>query len=304
MEGQVSSLDRSENAPKGAVNATSGGGAVVVPLPSGKQPADRQALEAELRSTRSELERKAAELQRKAAELERRTAELECVQADFEQLAYVVSHDLSQPLTTVSGFAEMLSRRYRGQLDTDADEFIHFIVNGARRLHRMLDDLLTYSRVEGQANLNQPVDCSALVRNVLESFHPSIVDLDAKVSVGSLPTVSGSAEQLREVFRHLIANALEYTDGVAPRVEISGERDHHGFYFAVSDNGVGIKGRQAERIFEIFQRLHPHDSHTGAGLAICKRIVEKHGGSIWVESRPEGGSRFVFTIADRASSES
>jgi chemotaxis family two-component system sensor kinase Cph1 len=290
-------LNRSTNGPDGAVTAISGGGAVVVPLASGKQLADRQALETELRSTRAELERK-------AAELERRTAELEGVRAEFEQLAYVVSHDLSQPLTTVSGFAEMLARRYRGRLDTDADEFIHFIVNGARRLHRMLDDLLTYSRVEGQANLNQPVDCSALVRNVLESFHPSIVDLDAKVSVGSLPTVSGSAEQLREVFRHLIANALEYTDGVAPRVEISGERDHHGFYFAVSDNGVGIKGRQAERIFEIFQRLHPHDSHTGAGLAICKRIVEKHGGSIWVESRPEGGSRFVFTIADRASSES
>jgi two-component system, chemotaxis family, sensor kinase Cph1 len=297
MDGRVSRLNRSTNGPDGAVTAISGGGAVVVPLASGKQLADRQALETELRSTRAELERK-------AAELERRTAELEGVRAEFEQLAYVVSHDLSQPLTTVSGFAEMLARRYRGRLDTDADEFIHFIVNGARRLHRMLDDLLTYSRVEGQANLNQPVDCSALVRNVLESFHPSIVDLDAKVSVGSLPTVSGSAEQLREVFRHLIANALEYTDGVAPRVEISGERDHHGFYFAVSDNGVGIKGRQAERIFEIFQRLHPHDSHTGAGLAICKRIVEKHGGSIWVESRPEGGSRFVFTIADRASSES
>ena len=228
---------------------------MVVPLPSGKQFADHQALEAELGRTRAELERN-------AGELERRTAELECVRSDFEQLAYVVSHDLSQPLTTVAGFAEMLARRYRGRLDVDADEFIHFIVNGSRRLQRMLDDLMAYSRVGSQATLTQRVDCSALVGNVIASFHNSIIDLDAKVSVGSLPTVSGSAEQLGEVFRHLIANALEYTDGVAPRVEVSGERDHHGFYFAVADNGVGIKGRQAERIFEIFQRLHPHDSHT------------------------------------------
>ena len=285
MEGQTSRLDPGAIAGEHALNAAPGEGAVVLPLPSSRQLTEREALEAELRVTK--------------AELERRTEELDQTRADLEQLAYVVSHDLSQPLTTVSGFAEMLARRYRGRLDTDANEFIYFIVNGARRLQRMLDDLLTYSRVGRQAELEQTVNCGAVVRDVVESFHSAIVELEAKVSIGKLPSVRGNGEQLTEVFRRLIQNALEYAGEEPPRIHVSGEREHNGFCFAVSDEGTTIKGKHADRVFQIFQRLHPHDSHTGAGLAICKRIVERHGGSIWVEPAPNGGNRFVFTIPDR-----
>lgn len=217
-----------------------------------------------------------------------------------EQLAHAVSHDLTQPLTTISGFADLLARRYADRLDDDADEFMDFIREGAKRLRGMLTDLRAYLDVGDREPPNAPVDCARVVQAVVGSLDKPMAETRGSVTVEPLPHVRGDSAQIGQLFLHLISNALKFTNNEPPRVHVSATPEDGRMRFSVTDNGPGIDPAQAQRVFELFQRLHTVDSvpGTGAGLAICRRIVERHGGRIWVESPPGGGSSVHFTIAE------
>jgi signal transduction histidine kinase len=231
-------------------------------------------------------------------ELERHSGELERANTELKELTYVASHDLSEPLRTISGFVQLLADRYRGQLDADADEFIDFVVDGTERMRQLIDDLLVYSRI-GSRDLDlEAVDCVGVLARVDLDLRGLIAEADASIEIGELPTVTADPDQLERLFVNLIANAIKFRGREPPRVRVFAERDGPGWRFSVIDNGIGIEPRHAERIFSVFQRLHaPGDySGTGIGLSICKRIVERHGGQIWVEDADGGGSAFRFTI--------
>jgi light-regulated signal transduction histidine kinase (bacteriophytochrome) len=236
-----------------------------------------------------------------AAELERRATELERSNADLQEFAYVASHDLSEPLRMVSSYTQLLARRYGEQLDSDAHEFIGFAVDGVNRMQRLIDDLLAYSRAGTQEYRIGPVDTEELVRDTLGGMQATIADAGATIVVDDLPTVRGDEGQLRQLFQNLIGNGIKFRGEAPPRVEVAAEREGSAWRFSVEDNGIGIDPRYAERIFSVFKRLHTRDKYpgSGVGLSICKRIVERHQGRIWVEQGELGGSRFCFTIPDR-----
>jgi light-regulated signal transduction histidine kinase (bacteriophytochrome) len=232
------------------------------------------------------------------AELERRVEELERSNAELERFAYVASHDLSSPLRTVAGFTQLLARRYQGRLDDDADEYIGHVLDGVRRMRAVIDDVLSYARV-GQAELEAiPVDCAQLAAEALAALG---VGDRAEVEIGPLPTVKGDATQLGQLLQNLLANAVKFNDRPRPWVRIAAEREAGAWRLSVSDDGLGIQPTHRERIFRMFERLHPPDQYagTGIGLALCKRIVERHGGRIWFEPREGGGTVFWFTLPDR-----
>ena len=253
-------------------------------------------------------ERKRAEegLARVAAELERRAAELERSNADLAQFAYVASHDLSEPLRMVSSYVQLLARRYEGQLDSDADEFIEFAVDGVNRMQRLIEDLLAYSRVGTSEYEREAVDCGALVEDTLAGMRATVEDSGAIVTHDDLPTVQGDESQLRQLFQNLIGNAIKFVEDGPPRIHVSAERERRAWRFCVADNGIGIDPQHAERIFAVFKRLHSREAYAGSGigLSICKRIVERHHGRIWIEPNEGGGSRFCFTIPDSEPPES
>ena len=220
--------------------------------------------------------------------------------AELEQFAHVASHDLQEPLRMVTSYTQLLERRYKGKLDADADEFIAYTVDGAVRMQRLINDLLAYSQVGGERtawNLEH-VDCEAVLVQVLTDLKPSMQEHDAVVTHDPLPTVRAERGQLRQVFQNLIANAVKYCGPEPPRIHVSATRRKGAWTFSVRDNGIGIDPQYAERIFVIFQRLHTRTEYPGSGigLAICKKIVERHGGRLWVESRPGQGSTFYFTV--------
>jgi PAS domain S-box-containing protein len=245
-------------------------------------------------------ERKRAEegLARVAAELEQRALELERSNADLAQFAYVASHDLSEPLRMVSSYVQLLERRYGDQLDSDAREFIEFAVDGVNRMQRLIDDLLAYSRVGTSEYRLEPVDLAALVEDTLKGMRATVSESEAVVTHDGLPTVVGDPGQLRQLFQNLISNGIKFVDEGLPRIHVSATRDGREWLFAVADNGIGIDPSHASRIFAVFKRLHGRDAYPGSGigLSICKRIVERHQGRIWVEQNEGGGSRFCFTI--------
>jgi PAS domain S-box-containing protein len=245
-------------------------------------------------------ERKRAEerLAHVAAELEKRAVELERSNADLAQFAYVASHDLSEPLRMVSSYVQLLERRYGGRLDGDAHEFIEFAVDGVNRMQRLIDDLLAYSRVGTSEYELEPVDLAALVEDTLKGMRATVTESGAEVTHDGLPTVVGDPGQLRQLFQNLISNGIKFVKDGPPRIEVSAERDGREWRFAVADNGIGIDPHHADRIFEVFKRLHGRDAYPGSGigLSICKRIVERHHGRIWVEQKVGGGSRFCFTM--------
>ncbi len=218
---------------------------------------------------------------------------------ELEQFAYVASHDLQEPLRTVSSFSQLLARRYGGQLGQDADEFIAFIVGGAARMQTLINDLLAFSRVGTRGKALAPVDANDLLKLVIANLEAAIADNHAEVTSDPLPQVMADKTQLAQVLQNLIGNAIKFRQaGRPPRIHIAAARNKHEWEFSVRDNGIGIDPQYFDRIFVIFQRLHGLDKYpgTGIGLAICKKIVERHGGRMRVESTPDQGSTFFFTL--------
>jgi PAS domain S-box-containing protein len=240
-------------------------------------------------------------LARVASELERRAAELERSNSDLQEFAYVASHDLSEPLRMVSSYVQLLARRYQDRLDSDANEFIGFAVDGVNRMQRLIDDLLAYSRAGTAEYRFGPVDVRHLVQDTLAGMQTTVAESGATIVVDELPEVWGDEGQLRQLFQNLIGNGIKFRADEPPRVEVTAERQDRAWLFRVSDNGIGIDPRHAERIFSVFKRLHGRDEYPGSGigLSICKRIVERHHGRITVEQRESGGTTFAFTIPDR-----
>lgn len=230
----------------------------------------------------------------------RKRAELELKRSneELERFAYVASHDLQEPLRTVASYVQLLERRYSDALDKDAKEFIGFAVEGAKRMQRLIDDLLAFSRVGTRGGEAVPIPADSAVDISIENLGAAIAESNAIIERGPLPIVLADATQLRLLFTNLIGNALKFHGPARPHVRISAVRDGAFWQFSVADNGIGIDPEYFERIFVIFQRLHLREEFagTGIGLAICKKIVERHGGRIWVESRPGEGSTFLFTL--------
>jgi PAS domain S-box-containing protein len=225
--------------------------------------------------------------------------DLERSNTELAQFAYIASHDLQEPLRTITSYLQLLKRRYRGRLDESADDFIDYAVDGATRMSRLIQDVLAYSRVGTRPKEFILTDSDTLVRAAVSDLRARIEETGARVVHDGLPTVWGDDAQLGQLFQNLIGNALKFRrPDAAPHVMISAERQGDAWTIRVRDNGIGIAPEQAERIFQIFQRLHTREEYegTGIGLAVCKKIVERHGGRIWVESTPGQGTTFLFTV--------
>jgi len=202
----------------------------------------------------------------------------------------------------VASYTQLLSRRYGGKLDADADEFIAFAVDGATRMQTLIRDLLSYSRVTTQGRAPKPTDATLACRTACRSLQKAIADSRANVAIGSLPMILADETQLTQVFQNLIGNALKYRAKERPaQIQIEAQPLQGAWRFSVQDNGIGMEPQYFERIFQMFQRLHTREQYpgTGIGLAICRRIVERHGGRIWVESSPDKGSTFYFTLGEK-----
>jgi signal transduction histidine kinase len=231
-------------------------------------------------------------------ELERQAADLERSNQELEQFAYVASHDLQEPLRKVASFCQMLERRYKGQLDERADQYIAFAVDGAKRMQLLINDLLSFSRVGRVTSPQTDVDLDDCLRSALRSLEALIEETDADISSEPLPTVRGEDGLLTLLLQYLIGNAVKFRGNAAPRVRLTVHRKGDEWEFACSDNGIGIEQQYAERVFVIFQRLHPKERYegTGIGLAMCKKIVEYHGGHIWVDPETESGTTIRWTL--------
>ncbi|MDY6833940.1 MAG: PAS domain S-box protein [Chloroflexota bacterium] len=231
-------------------------------------------------------------------ELQRRSEALERSNRELEQFAYIASHDLQEPLRMVASYVQLLERRYKGRLDEDADEFISYAVDGANRMQRMINDLLTYSRVGTRGKAFEPTDCESVLDTALANLKLTIEENNAVITHDPLPTIMADSSQLIQLFQNLIANAIKFHGNKVPYVHARATRNNGEWVFSVHDNGIGIDPEYKERVFVIFQRLHTHEEYpgTGIGLAVCKRIVERHQGRIWVESTPGEGTDFFFTV--------
>lgn len=236
--------------------------------------------------------------------LARQAAALARSNTDLQQFAYVTSHDLQEPLRSIISFSQLLSRRYRGRLDDTAEEFLDYIVAGSHRLKSLVDSLLAYSRVVNlEATPAEPVPLEEAVNWAARNLHPGMEESGAKLTHGHLPVVMGNQVQIVQLFQNLFGNAIKYRQPQqAPAIHVSAEERQHDCLISVRDNGLGIDPEHSDRIFDVFKRLHGKEiPGTGIGLAICKRIVEKHGGKIWVKSDPGNGSEFFFTLARQLS---
>jgi light-regulated signal transduction histidine kinase (bacteriophytochrome) len=239
-----------------------------------------------------------SERKRHETELASLLDELRRSNEDLQQFAYAASHDLQEPLRIIAGFSQLLSRRYSGKIDKDADEFIHFIVDGAERMQALIEDLLEYSRVHTRAGAMAPVDLREVLKYSMDNLKMSIEESGAAVHVGELPIVTADKRQLTQLFQNLLHNAIKFKAQEPPEITVSSQLRGGEWLVVVRDNGLGVDAEYAERIFEVFKRLHSRGEYpgTGVGLAICKRIVERHKGRIWVEPAPGGGSSFCFTL--------
>jgi signal transduction histidine kinase len=238
------------------------------------------------------------ERSRAQQEIARNAEDLARSNAELEQFAYVASHDLQEPLRMVASFTQLLARRYQGKIDAEADEYIRFAVDGAQRMQTLILDLLSYARLSTKGQAPQPIDAASICGAALAQLRQSIKDRNAVVTVDPLPTVLGYGTQLTQLFQNLISNALKYCNRQQPEVHVSATAAADHWVFSVRDNGIGIEPQYFERIFQMFKRLHTREQYsgTGIGLALCKKIVARHRGQIWVESQPGLGSNFHFTI--------
>lgn len=230
--------------------------------------------------------------------IEKKRRELEQNRRDSEQFGYIVSHDLQEPLRMVSSYLQLIKRRYQGKLDSDADEFIAFAVDGSKRMQEMIQALLDYSRIGSRGKELLPVNSQIALEKALGNLEDMIKDEKAVIETGPLPCVMADEGQLVLLFQNLVNNAIKFKGEVAPRIKIDVVQKEGMWEFSVHDNGIGIEDRYFNRIFMIFQRLHDRERYpgTGMGLSICNKIVERHQGRIWVESTPGRGSIFRFTL--------
>ena len=286
---QMSDLDRLKGYDSGAVDYVS---VPIVP----------EMLRAKVR-VYIDLFRKTRELHRLNRDLEQlvaeRTAELSRSNEELRQFAVIASHDLQEPLRMISSFVQLLSKRYQKKLDQNAEEFIRFAVDGTRRMHELIDDLLSYSRLDKIVAGNASVDCQEALRRALDNLHVTVSESAAVIEHDSLPIVRVDESQLVQLLQNLLGNAIKFRHADRPpRIHVGAEPMDGKWCLSVRDNGIGIDPKFFERIFQIFQRLHGRHEYpgTGIGLAICKKIVERHRGRIWVESRPGEGSVFRFTL--------
>jgi PAS domain S-box-containing protein len=241
------------------------------------------------------------EIKKTEEELKRLSEELARSNAELKDFAYIASHDLKKPLQSIESFAKLLSRRYKDKLDSKADEFISYIVAGVQRLQMLIKDLLEYSQIETKAKNIKPTDCSLIVKEAMNNLKTAIDESNALVIYNKLPTIMSDPQQLISLFQNLIDNAIKFRSNKSPRVQISAERKENEWLFSIRDNGIGIDPKNFEKLFVMFQRLHGSADYpgTGIGLSICKKIVERHGGRIWLESETAKGSTFYFTIPNR-----
>jgi signal transduction histidine kinase len=248
---------------------------------------------------RAQQEKRLRDQRRQAEEeLGQKVAELARSNAELEQFAYVASHDLQEPLRMIANYTQLLGERYRGKLDEQADKYIAYSVDGAVRMQALIQDLLKFSRV-GRAEIeSRTTDCRTIVERALTNLQAPVLESEAMVKWDDLPVVMSDPSQLTLVFQNLIANAIKFHGPETPVIEIDAEKTDHEWVFTVSDNGIGIPEENWQDIFVIFRRLHTRDEYegNGIGLSICKKIVERHGGKIWIEAQPNPGTCFKFTL--------
>ncbi|ELZ03901.1 sensor histidine kinase [Natrialba asiatica] len=227
-------------------------------------------------------------------------SQLEASNQSLEQFAYAASHDLQEPLRMVSSYLQLIEQRYGDTFDEDGEEFLEFAIDGADRMRSMIDALLEYSRIDTEGDPLTPTELDGVLADVRQDLRMMIDEHEASIEAGSLPRVQGDADQLRQLFQNLLSNAIEYSGEERPEITITVEKNEEEseWKLSVHDEGIGIDPDDQERIFEVFQRLHSHEerSGTGIGLALCKRIVERHDGRIWVESELDEGATFSFTL--------
>jgi light-regulated signal transduction histidine kinase (bacteriophytochrome) len=231
-------------------------------------------------------------------ELKKLSNELARSNADLKEFAYVASHDLKKPLQSIEGFAKLLARRCRGKLDAKADELVEYIGSGVQRMQELIKDLLEYSQIGAKEKKFKPTDCSGVIEKAVGNLKAVIEESNAVMTYDELPTIMSDMSQMISLFQNLIDNAIKFRGKEAPRIHISAERKGDEWVFSIRDNGIGIDPKDSERIFGMFQRLYGSTDYpgTGIGLAICKRIIEGHGGQIWVESEIGKSSTFYFTV--------
>lgn len=230
--------------------------------------------------------------------LERRTKELARSNADLAQFAYVASHDLQEPLRIISSYAQLLKRRYEDQLDADADEFIDFMVDACRRMQTMINDLLAYARIDSGGGRFEEIDLNRALAHASDNLRALMNERGVELQASKLQSVRADESQMVQLFQNLLANAIKFNDKTPPRVWVSCAADGGEQVCTISDNGIGIDPRFQDRVFKPFQRLHAKDEYpgTGIGLALCRKIVERHGGRIWLESEPGRGTRISFAL--------
>ena len=241
-------------------------------------------------------ERKQAE-----EELKKLSDELARSNADLQQFAYTASHDLQEPIMVVAGFVNLLAKRYKGKLDEKADEFIEHAIDGTKRMQVLIKDLLDYSRVGSTGTSFTPTDCLSALDKAVFNLQIALKESGAVITHDDLPTVMADSSQLTRLFQNLISNAIKFRGKEAPKIHISAKQKEDEWIFSFKDNGIGIDPKFSDQIFVMFQRLHTKKEYpgTGIGLATCKKIIERHGGRIWVESDTEKGSTFFFSIPTR-----
>jgi PAS domain S-box-containing protein len=241
------------------------------------------------------------ERRRTTDELAQANSKLRRANAELEQFAYVASHDLQEPLRMVTSFLQLLARRYSGKLDVEADEFIRYAVDGATRMKALISALLDYSRWGTREARVRSNDSKEAFHAAIHNLQTAIEESGATVTSGDLPIIAADAVQLTQLFQNLVSNAIKFRGDSLPQVHVAAQKTEGVWVFSVRDNGIGIDAQYRDRVFQMFQRLHSADSYpgTGIGLAVCKRIVEHHGGRIWVESEPGHGTTFYFSIPNK-----